>query len=402
MSYLRRFLDTQLVFDSYNLYLGTNRETQKLAKRKRKTLPKNFDDLLKASDLKELKAVFDHVDVNAYGGVFKQTALAFNECPDELAKWLVEKGADILAVDMYGETPLHARAGHWQGRLEVLIELGADVNHMAGGRGSPLHCAAGAYNSDNVMTLIAHGAKVDAINNSGLNPLHHALARCSNSNIVGMAAIAKILLPASKSNEPQRSGLLSRLLKRNDKPTKTDIDPKIKQMVTRIGTDFEFHRSGFNSDMVEETSRALNELYRAFNVSPVPSRAIHDGISPIITTAATWQERHSELWSLLVPSTGCAETVQGEVIRIAGKINDELDRNGGVNWRTDHKNMAKAYLIHIGSGKALDEAKLSQAKSTILQLDRNSEGTNELDKWAVEWIALNPKPIKLPKPTYDL
>ena len=382
--------------------LESNWETQTLAKRKRKTLPKNFEDLLKAGDLEELKAVFNHVDVNAYGGVFKQTALAFNECPDELATWLVEKGADILALDMYGETPLHTRAGHWQGRLEILIELGGDVNHMAGGRGSPLHRAAGVYNSGNVMTLITHGATIDAVNTSGLNPLHHALARCSNINIVGMAAIAKILSTVSKPNEPLRSGLLSRLLNRNDKTAKTDVDPRIKQMVTRIGTDFEFHRSGFNPDMVEETSLALNELYKVFKVSPVPRRAIHDGISPIVTTAPTWQEQHSELWSLLVPSTGCAETVQGEVIRIAGKINDELDRNGGVNWRTDHKTMAKAYLVHIGSGRALDAAKLSQAQSFILQLDKNSEGANELEKWAVEWIALNPKPIKLPKPTYDL
>lgn len=62
---------------------------------------------------------------------------------------------------------------------------------------------------------------------------------------------------------------------------------------------------------------------------------MHDGTSPIVATAATPEDRFDELWNLLVPSGGPSATVQGEVIRIAGKIHDEWHRNGGCNWDRD-------------------------------------------------------------------
>ncbi len=83
-----------------------------MAKAKRKTLPKDFGELLKSADLEALKAIFDNVDLDARGGVFKQCTLAFNDCPDDLSRWLVEQGADVNCGDSYSETPLHARAGH--------------------------------------------------------------------------------------------------------------------------------------------------------------------------------------------------------------------------------------------------------------------------------------------------
>ncbi len=66
--------------------------------------------------------------MNARGGSSIPTALAFNELPDDVARWMVEKGADISAIDNDGETPLHARAGHCQGKIGFLLDLGADVN----------------------------------------------------------------------------------------------------------------------------------------------------------------------------------------------------------------------------------------------------------------------------------
>jgi hypothetical protein len=99
-------------------------------------LPKDFEDLLVKGDIEALKAAFDNCDVGARGGTFKQTALAFNDCPDELVRWPVERGADLSAGDSCGETPLHSRAGHWKGHIELLIELGADARHSGGTPGS--------------------------------------------------------------------------------------------------------------------------------------------------------------------------------------------------------------------------------------------------------------------------
>ena len=77
-----------------------------MAKAKKKTLPKDFRELLEKGDVAQLKAVFDTCEVDArvsYGD--KETALAFFACPPELARWLVAQGADIAAVDIHGEFP---------------------------------------------------------------------------------------------------------------------------------------------------------------------------------------------------------------------------------------------------------------------------------------------------------
>ena len=61
--------------------------------KKKKTLPKDFEELLSKGNLQELKEVFNTCELDARGGYGKQTALAYDNCPHELAKWLVEQGA---------------------------------------------------------------------------------------------------------------------------------------------------------------------------------------------------------------------------------------------------------------------------------------------------------------------
>jgi Ankyrin repeat len=349
-----------------------------VGKAKKKQLPKDFEALLVNCSLEELKALFDSYDVNARGGVFKQTALAFHQCPDALARWLVERGADLAAGDSYGDTPLHSRARHWKGRIEILLELGADVNHGENNRGTPLHAAAGSCKASAADLLLRHGARVDALNRERQTPLAYALQRCSNTQIEGMAALAKVLLAAGARQTPE-----------------------MKTFVARIGTDFEFHRSAFNRDSVEATSAALDELYVLFDAPPVPRRLVHDGRSPIVARSTDPQEQHQELWHLLVPSSGAAATVQGEVVRIAGRICDELERNGGVNWDQAYKKMADAFVLHVASGVALVEPLLRETRELVAQLKRKGGDPRRLSELAVTWVAQNPMPLKLPAPDYD-
>jgi ankyrin repeat protein len=113
---------------------------------KKKVLPRDFEAKLEKGDMPGLKAVFDSCDINARGGVFKQTALAFAQCPDDMARWLVQQGADMTATDTYGDTPLHSRSRNWRGRIEVLLELGADPNLGENLQGTALHAAAESCN----------------------------------------------------------------------------------------------------------------------------------------------------------------------------------------------------------------------------------------------------------------
>jgi len=348
-----------------------------MAKARMKTLPKDFELLLEKGTMAELKAVFDICEIDARGGYSKQTALAFDKCPDDLVRWLVALGADLSATDTWGNTPLHHRVRSRRSSIEVLLELGADVNSASSSIGTPLHAAADSHNAAHARLLLQHGARANERNKEQLTPLELALRGCNNIDIENMVMLAKVLLDAG-----------------------AEKTPRMKGFVEEIGKRFEFHRRGFAPECVDAVSRALDELYEIFDVLPVPRRQIHDGNSPVVVKAKTWQTQHQELWNLLVPPKGPAATVQGEVIRISGRISHELDGNGGANWDADYKTMADAFLDHVQSGKPLSPPDLAEAAAIVAEVKRNSGDTARMAELAVSWVMQNLDPVELKPPSY--
>ncbi len=274
-----------------------------MAKAKKKLLPKNFEKMLQEGDIVQLKSVFEACDVNARGGNSKQTAVAFDNCPDELARWLVAEGLDLSIFDCWGKTPLHSRSRSRLSRIDILLELGADVNCIGATAsvGTPLHTAASSYHVGNVRLLLSRGAQVDAVGSEGRTPLELALCHCRNNNLEDMAPLAECLLAAGAR--------------------KTS---RMKEYVEEVGKKFEFQRDNYNPDTVDAASAALDRLYELFDVPPVPRRIVHDGRSPITVKGASWQEQHEELWQLLIPGSGAAATVQGEVFEYPVKSHMNL------------------------------------------------------------------------------
>lgn len=349
---------------------------------KRRTLPKEFAEMLTTASLDELKAVFDRTMLDARGGAGKHTAIGFVECPDELIGWLVEQGLDVDAADLYGGTPLWTRAS--RGRAEQiprLLSLGADIQRPNRYGESPLHAAAGSQRPETTTVLLEHGADVRALNDAGETPMLHGLRRTRNLFVPGMTRVAKLLLDAGDA-----------------------VTEEMRVEVTRIGTDFEFHRDGFNPDYLDETDAGLTELYRLFGVTPVPGRRRHDGVAPITVPGGTWQDRHQALWELLVPSNGAAETVQGEVVRLTGRIAREILDDGSPNWDRDFRNMLAALPEHYSSGTPLPAGELAEAHSLARAL-RSGRGADaqvyRLSELGVAWVASNPTPITLGKTNYE-
>lgn len=347
--------------------------------KKRKTLPKNFDELLKNDDIATLIAVFDKCELDAYGGYEKKSALGFSDCPDELSEWLVENGADLHYLNTYGDTPLHLRVGCEQANMEILIKLGADVNFKNNNGDTPLHSAVAHKKTSNAEALLAAGAEIEIKNSSGLTPLEYGLQRCSNIDIPSMSDLTQVFLEYG-----------------------VDLTSKMREFVTAIGERFEFHRDNFNKDHVEEYSNALTNLYALYGITPVAARVIHDGESPIELSGGSWEQNYSDLWGYLIPSQGPALTVQGEVVRIAGRIADELLRNGGGNWNRAYRQMCNAYIKHIASYNSLDDNEISALKELVSDIDILMDETNELKRYAVKWVSKNTNPIELEKPSYNL
>lgn len=55
----------------------------------------------------------------------------------------------------------------------------------------------------------------------------------------------------------------------------------------------------------------------------------------VVVEGARWQERHARLWERLVPASGAAPTLQGELIRLTGKLTRETLDNGNMNWSAE-------------------------------------------------------------------
>ena len=346
--------------------------------KKKKTLPANFKELLEAKDLDALKAVFNECELNAYDRYsFKKPALSFYDIPLELMDWLIAQGADINVKDEYDRTPLHyhAQVNNVE-RVALLLEKGADIEAQDKYKNTPLHFA--EYNAEAAQLLIEKGADIKAKDDRGYNPMECMLSRLRNAYIEKAAKVAEVYLKA---------GL---------KPTKF-----AKEQVTRIGEDFEFHRQGFNPEYLEQTDTALQQLYKLFDVPPVPKRIQHDGKSPIVLTGDTWEKRYEQAWELLVPSRGRASTVQGEVVRITGRVNDELLRNAMGNWDREYRKMLNAISGYLQQGNSLSEKELAEVADIQKHiLEDDGTGSHRLCELATLWVTKNPEPMVLEKVNY--
>lgn len=350
----------------------------------RTTLPKDLaQQMVAAAATGDHAAVFAALEacaLDARDGFGKSTPLMLRECTPALARWWVGRGGDVNARNTWGRTALHESAAARSHQLapSVLVELGADIGARSKGGHTPLHSAADGKHLAAVQLLLSLGADVHAEADGGLTPVEYALQRVSNADLTAFVPVAEALLAAGAT-----------------------VSPKAQQFVRKAAESFEFHRAGFNPDLVDATAAAAGALCALFGVEPPGPRRIHDGVAPIVATAATWQRRHAELWELLVPGHGACATLQGEVIRIAGRVSDELLRNGGANWDKHYDAMVKAYCAHVGSHNPLDDADLAECRVIARQL-RNDHGlTRRMTELSVAWVERNPTPIPLGPTPYD-
>ena len=128
----------------------------------------------------------------------------------EIARFLLELGADVDALNCYKTTPLmycvkygspelvslvlsykpdlditsfiHTTAIHWavwpnhERNLGLLLEAGANANQLMGDGSTPLHCAAGSGFTEMVKLLLSYGADPRRRNNDGATPTKAAEA----------------------------------------------------------------------------------------------------------------------------------------------------------------------------------------------------------------------------------
>lgn len=353
--------------------------------RLRTTLPRDFRPYEPVYTVAELEQLFDRRHLDARGGYGKAPAISHPSVDVDGVRWLLDRGADIEATDTYDSSPLTCRAG-WIGSADVvrlLLERGADPNR-AGRSSSPLMAAAVKLELETVDLLLAAGANpLATAGYRDVTPLDRAMTQLKAHQAGLGLDLARRLLPLGASV----SGETPRYLRRT------------VSEVQRWAAD------GTGGARVTAELAALTELLDLLGVEvPAPPRRLAD--DERITVTAPDRDvtaRYRELWDLLVPAGGAAPSVQGEVVRIAGRIGHEVLGNGGGNWDRDFEAMLTAYAVHVRTGAPLDAADLARVDRAVDGLRGGAvdeDAVDTLTELSVRWVLRNPVRVGLEPPVY--
>lgn len=242
---------------------------------------------------------------------------------------------------------------------------------------SALHIAARRFKVEEVEELLRQGADIYAEDSLHYTPLMKALARCRLENLQEMLEIA-YLLP-EKVTERQQT------------------------FVKRLGIWIGNYKNSFNKPSKEfvDLDRAYFNLCKRFEIS-VRKKRIQ---LPKFTKEEQFLERkHQELFEILVPEKGVAESLQGEVIRITGKIAQEVLENSGKNWNIEYMYFLRAILNYLEKGHSLTQEQLETAKGYSNKLRAKGKGSKYalgLKHLAVLWVLQNETLIPLGKTPYN-
>ncbi|MCI9458742.1 MAG: ankyrin repeat domain-containing protein [Oscillospiraceae bacterium] len=344
--------------------------------KRRKTLPKEMEELLKRGDIAALKEQFLHCEPNAVNGKYGSNIFSLTPLPREFAFWAKEQGADVNYKDYYGKTPIFNHASFWNGDVRLLIDLGAEI-HVAQDDGTtPFHLAALYGRVEAVKALLEAGADVNI--KSGrldwpgyLTPLEKTLLQ-DRLPYPLLLEICQILLDHGATITSRCREYLSKSAERFQ---------RVKQGITDL-------------DFLHSQTEGLDRLCLIFGVEPAAESVFHDGKSSIHVPEEYKNRAFQWLWNYLVPPRGRAQTAQGEAIRIAGRVDHEITANGSINWDSDFRKMLRAFPQYLRLGNPLSEEDILQAER-ITRFLKNSwdDGTLtiQLCAYAVTWVLLNPE-----------
>lgn len=115
-----------------------------------------------------------------------------------------------------------------------------------------------------------------------------------------------------------------------------------------------------------------------------------------------WWEEQPRLWKKLVPRSGQAATIQGELIRCTGKLTDEAYRNGNINWDSGYERLARFVGRSLDDPETFTPEELAGLRRAITQViedrdqpDVSGHGSPHylISEMAVRWCLAHPDPI---------
>lgn len=355
------------------------------AKKPKYSLPMDFYLIMRRGDPEEIKAVFQDEEKLKYLTQSKQETdnplFTYSPCT-EIYKWFVEQGFDLNMEGTYGK-PIHEHALCEDNNIEGIILAGADIEAKDGfddDGATPLEIAAEALQPSSIKVLIKYGADVH-IKRYGKGLLHTVISEFKHG-----IKIHDIEIKAFECME-----LLIN--------AGVEIEDGMKDEIIGICKEFDKCKNDFVPYQKDPQSYedGVDRMCELFGVERPAAPGVHDGKSPITVISTDWRDQHAELWDMLVPGSGKCKTVQGEVVRIGGKINNEIFHQSGAHWDAEFRKMLNALKKYYEMGTIPNEEEHKEALELIKRINGDSDGDDvlRLCEINIHWVLANPEPIEL-------
>ena len=276
--------------------------------RLRKTLPADIEQIIASGDVEAVALAVERCEVGAYlrGSAYGSRLMHF-PASEEITDFLLARGEDINSRDRYERTPIHARVwARCLDQIPLLIARGGDINARDTSDQTALFGVVERFPVADVSRMMSWGA----------DPLVTA-----DSRVYGKATLVENVVSWHNFLDTPRALAVIRLLLSVGAPVGEGVSTALRSM-DRMRCTFITHGllETVSQTAFDEASAALSELCALFGVEqrkakPAPVVGERLELDPSVPA----RRQHGELWDLLVPDSGQCQTLQGEVIRIAGR-----------------------------------------------------------------------------------
>ena len=337
----------------------------------RKTLPADIEQIIASGDVEAVARAVARCEIGAYlrGAVYEPRLMHF-PASEEITDFLLARGEDINSRDRYQRTPIHARVRSRRlDQIPLLIARGGDINARDTSDQTALFGVVERFPVADVSRMIAWGA----------DPL----------------VVVENVVSWHNFLDAPRALAVIRLLLSVGAPVGERVPTALRSM-DRMRSTFITHGlpDHLSQSQVDEASAALAELCAMFGVEQREAeRAPVVGERLTFDAGATPTQMFSRLWDQLVPDSGQCQTLQGEVIRIAGRVGHEVYDNGGINWDRSFGKLLDQYLTVVRSGLPMPPAAVARAEAAVASLKSRSmsyQAVDDITELAVAWVRLNP------------
>ncbi|MEZ7679027.1 ankyrin repeat domain-containing protein [Pauljensenia sp. 27098_8_107] len=350
--------------------------------RLRKTLPADIEQIIASGDVEAVARAVERCEVGAYlrGSAYEPRLMHF-PASEEITDFLLARGEDINSRDRYQRTPIHARVrSRCLDQIPMLIARGGDINARDTSDQTALFGVVERFPLADVSRMIAWGADPRVV---------------ADSRVHGKSTLMEYALRQESLFDAPRALPVMRLLLSLGAPVGERVPVALRSM-DRMRCTFVTHGlpDHLSQSRVDEASAALSELCALFGVEQREAqRAPVVGERLELDPSVPALRQHGELWDLLVPDSGQCQTLQGEVIRIAGRVGYEVYDNGGINWDRSFGKLLDQYLSVVRSGLPMPPDSVARAEAAVASLKSRSmshQAVDDITELAVAWVRLNP------------